>query len=248
MTTLLSLGNLAIAQSDFCNLPSANLQLMPQREKALVIIDTSLEDYQTLVEGVIPGHEVYLLEAHQCGITQITQILREQIGIASLHLLSHGRSGELQLGSSVLNLDNLLAHKAQLQVWRSALAENAEILLYGCEVAQGEWGKAFVNTLSQLTGADIAASANLTGNAAKGGDWVLYQFSKFRLQILHPESISIRQSKQSPLQTSLLISLASSLATLLSPLVTSISSPISNAAILALWDLSRENATAETSR
>ena len=141
--------------------------------RSIVIIDKSLEDYHTLVDGVIPGHEVYLLEAHQCGITQITQILREQMGIASLHILSHGRSGELQLGSSVLNLENLRSHTAQLQVWRSALAEDAEILLYGCEVAQGELGKAFVSSLSQLTGADVAASDNLTGNAAKGGDWVL---------------------------------------------------------------------------
>ncbi|MBW4468450.1 MAG: DUF4347 domain-containing protein [Pegethrix bostrychoides GSE-TBD4-15B] len=173
MTSLLTLDNLAMAQSTFRNVSSASLQPMPSRARSLVIIDTSLDDYQTLVEGVIPGHEVYLLEAHQCGITQITQILREQMGIASLHIFSHGRSGTLQLGSSALNLDNLLAHAAQLQVWRSALAEKAEILLYGCEVAQGKLGKAFVDTLSQLTGADIAASANLTGNAAKGGDWVL---------------------------------------------------------------------------
>ncbi|NJL49375.1 MAG: DUF4347 domain-containing protein [Leptolyngbyaceae cyanobacterium SM2_5_2] len=173
MSLLLSANNRVIAQSPFCNVPLPDLQRRYPGERSLVIIDTSVEDYQTLVAGVIPGHEVYLLEADQCGITQITQILREQMGIASLHIVSHGKSGELQLGRSVLNLENLPAYTTQLQVWRSALAENAEILLYGCEVAQGELGKAFVNTLSQLTAANIAASDNLTGSRALGGDWTL---------------------------------------------------------------------------
>ncbi|MFN5857624.1 MAG: FG-GAP-like repeat-containing protein, partial [Pseudanabaenaceae cyanobacterium] len=155
------------------NLDAITKDTHPLLSRSIIIIDKSLHDYHILVNGVVPGHEIYTLEGHQCGITQITQILREQIGVASLHILSHGRSGELQLGSSVLNLDNLLAHKLQIQVWRSALSSHAEILLYGCEVARGEIGKAFVNTLSRLTGANIAASETLTGSSAQGGDWNL---------------------------------------------------------------------------
>ena len=34
-------------------------------------------------------------------------------------------------------------------------------------------GKALVDALARLTGADVAASENLTGAAAKGGDWNL---------------------------------------------------------------------------
>ena len=45
--------------------------------------------------------------------------------------------------------------------------------MYGCDVAQGETGKQFIQALAQATGADIAASDNLTGNAALGGDTVL---------------------------------------------------------------------------
>jgi VCBS repeat-containing protein len=39
--------------------------------------------------------------------------------------------------------------------------------------AQGEAGQALVTELARLTGADIAASANATGSAEQGGDWVL---------------------------------------------------------------------------
>jgi Domain of unknown function (DUF4347)/Beta-propeller repeat len=37
----------------------------------------------------------------------------------------------------------------------------------------GDLGRAFVQSLSQLTGADVAASEDLTGNAALGGNWTL---------------------------------------------------------------------------
>jgi len=53
------------------------------------------------------------------------------------------------------------------------LTDSGDILLYGCDVAQGEIGQAFIEQLAQLTGADVAASTDLTGAAALGGDWVL---------------------------------------------------------------------------
>jgi hypothetical protein len=46
-------------------------------------------------------------------------------------------------------------------------------LLYGCNVAQGELGQAFTSILSQWTGADVAASDDLTGSSAQGGNWTL---------------------------------------------------------------------------
>nr|WP_322710474.1 DUF4347 domain-containing protein [Nostoc sp. ChiSLP03a]MDZ8211571.1 DUF4347 domain-containing protein [Nostoc sp. ChiSLP03a] len=47
------------------------------------------------------------------------------------------------------------------------------LLLYGCNVAAGDAGEEFIEKLHKLTKASIAGSANLTGNAALGGDWNL---------------------------------------------------------------------------
>ncbi|QZZ19176.1 DUF4347 domain-containing protein [Leptothermofonsia sichuanensis E412] len=93
--------------------------------------------------------------------------------ISSIHIVSHGEAGGIRLGSDWLNLNSLQTYASQLQSWGTALTEDADILLYGCNVAEGELGQAFVQIMSQLTGADIAASSNLTGSAALGGDWVL---------------------------------------------------------------------------
>ncbi len=141
--------------------------------RSIVIIDTALADYQSLFAGVTPSYEVYLVNANQCGVAQITEMLRQQSGIAQLHLLSHGSAGELLLGKSVLSLETLPAHAVQLQTWRSALSQSAEILLYGCEVAQGDRGQQFVQQLSKLTGASIAAASTKIGNSSLGGTWTL---------------------------------------------------------------------------
>jgi hypothetical protein len=79
----------------------------------------------------------------------------------------------LQLGDNWLTLETLPIYADQLQSWSQVLTEDADILLYGCNVAQGDRGQTFVQQLSQLTHADIAASDDLTGNAALGGDWNL---------------------------------------------------------------------------
>ena len=141
--------------------------------KEIVFIDSTVEDYQSLVAGVKPETEVIILDPLQNGVVQITQVLANRTDISSVHIVSHGSEGNLQLGSTLLNYDNLEAYTSFWEQWTGALTADADILLYGCDVAAGQVGKAFVQQLSQLTGAVFAASTNRTGSEAKGGDWEL---------------------------------------------------------------------------
>ncbi|MHC5767311.1 MAG: Calx-beta domain-containing protein [Nostoc sp.] len=140
----------------------------------LVFIDPKVIDYQSLVAGITLGSEVVILDANRDGLAQITEFLakRETNSVQSIHIVSHGSLGSLQLGSINFNFSNLDSYKNQLQKWASALTEKADILLYGCDVASGE-GIKFVQQISQITGADVAASTDKTGSAALGGDWNL---------------------------------------------------------------------------
>ena len=54
-----------------------------------------------------------------------------------------------------------------------SLSEKADLLIYGCNFGQGELGGNAAARLAQLTGADVAASVDLTGHADLGGDWDL---------------------------------------------------------------------------
>ncbi|WP_088890076.1 DUF4347 domain-containing protein [Leptolyngbya ohadii] len=141
--------------------------------KTLLIVDPSVQDYSSLTDHLTVEADVVVLDADQDGVEQITAALRERQAVQSLHLLSHGSPGTLYLGNTELSLATLPQYADQIQNWISALTDRAEVLLYGCEVAAGNLGQLFIQTLSHLTGASIAASTNRTGSAALGGDWTL---------------------------------------------------------------------------
>jgi hypothetical protein len=149
------------------------MQIIHQKwDSILVFIDSNVEDYQSLINGVSPNAEVIILDETRDGIEQITEILGQR-SITSLHIVSHGREAAVEIGRAELNIDNLETYSNQLQQWGKALNESGSILLYGCNIAAGESGIKFIQKLSELTGANIAASNNLTGSAALGGDWEL---------------------------------------------------------------------------
>ncbi|NEU80298.1 DUF4347 domain-containing protein [Nostoc sp. UIC 10630] len=141
--------------------------------KQIVFIDPSVEDYQNLLAGVAANIEIVLLDGNQDGVSQMGEFLAQQNNVSAVHVVTHGQPGIVQLGTTQLSSDNLAEYGSQLQGWADALAEDADILFYGCNLAQGAQGKAFVDELSWLTGADVAASNDLTGAASRGGDWDL---------------------------------------------------------------------------
>ena len=114
-----------------------------------------------------------LLDGEQDGVEQISNILTQYENISALHILSHGDSGLIQLGNVQLSQQNLERYRRELESWGSALSDQGDILLYGCNVAAGTLGIRFVDRLAGVTGADIAASTDLTGGGFIGGDWVL---------------------------------------------------------------------------
>nr|MDZ8286422.1 FG-GAP-like repeat-containing protein [Nostoc sp. ChiSLP01] len=136
-------------------------------KQTLVIIDGGIDDYQILELGILPTAKVAVLNKHIDGIAQISALCKNHPA-ASIQIIAHGSPGTLQLGNSQLNLANLHTYRQQLQQWFAA-----EILIYGCEVAAGETGKTFIESLHQLTGTNIAASAGKIGNAQLGGSWEL---------------------------------------------------------------------------
>ncbi|MEG4543012.1 DUF4347 domain-containing protein, partial [Microcoleus sp. Aus8_D2] len=140
---------------------------------SIAFLDSALPDIQNLRNGIAVGIEVIIIDAARDGVAQITEVLGSRSNIRSIHIISHGRPASLQLGAIDLNLTNLNFYANKLQRWWRSLVESAEILLYGCDVASGETGANFVQQLSRLTRAKIAASSGPIGNSALGGDWEL---------------------------------------------------------------------------
>ncbi|MBF0340560.1 MAG: DUF4347 domain-containing protein, partial [Magnetococcales bacterium] len=141
--------------------------------KEMIFIDSTVPNYQALISDVPPNTQVVVLDPNRDGVEQIRATLAGHSGIQAIHIVSHGSSGYLALGNSELDVVNLEDHAHALQEWGTALTENADILIYGCDVGAGMTGGAFVSRMADLTGADVAASNNLTGATDRGGDWIL---------------------------------------------------------------------------
>ncbi|ELS04466.1 glucose/sorbosone dehydrogenase [Xenococcus sp. PCC 7305] len=136
----------------------------------LTIIDSNLDNYQDLAQGV-NNSEILILNNSRDGITQITDYLANQSNIENIHIFSHGNQAQLQLGDSIFGTDDLAQYTQEIQSWNTALTEDADILIYACNLASASDGLAFVEQFGQITGADIAASDDLTGSYK--GDWDL---------------------------------------------------------------------------
>jgi hypothetical protein len=140
--------------------------------QTLIVIDSTVSDRQTLINGVSSA-TVVVLDAARNGVEQITEALMGADNVTSLHIVSHGAPGALFLGNTQLSLGTLDEYASHVAAWSLALADEASILLYGCNVAAGDAGAEFIEALHGLTHAHIGASQTLTGNAALGGNWDL---------------------------------------------------------------------------
>ena len=147
--------------------------------RELVLIDPSVEDAETLLSEILQSKsdstiEIHILDPNREGVGQITELL-ENSGqqYDAIHIISHGNDGQVQLGGSVLNADNLLRRASQLASWSQALTADADLLFYGCNLASSESGQEFLESISAITGADVAASDDLTGSENQGGNWDL---------------------------------------------------------------------------
>lgn len=162
---------------------------------SIIFIDSAVEDKETLIARVAAGTEVVILNSNFDGVKQISYFLADRTGISHIHIVCNGAPGSLQLGSVTLNSHNLDSYIRKLQQWGNALTEEGNILIYGCAVGAGETGAGFVNKLSQLTGAVIAASINPTANTEKGGNWELeYTTDKVNTYVTFEAAVLAAQS------------------------------------------------------
>ncbi|MGV8836645.1 putative Ig domain-containing protein, partial [Cellvibrio sp.] len=159
--------------------PQADLPLSENPTiTTVVFVDTAVDNYETLVEDIRARVDdgsvaIVYLDCTKDGVAQISDYLANASGLGAIHVISHGVAGSLQLGSAVVNEHNIAQYAGQIAAWKAAMGEDADILLYGCNLAANQSGLNFIRQLSDLTGADVAASNDLTGNSRVDADWVL---------------------------------------------------------------------------
>ncbi|HSG91991.1 MAG TPA: DUF4347 domain-containing protein [Pseudomonadales bacterium] len=144
----------------------------------LVVVDAGVADADALIDGLAAKaggtvHEVLYLDGSRGGAEQVAAVLAALGRVDAVHLLGHGGDAGFQFGADWIDAEALAASATAFESWRGFLADDADLLLYGCDLAAGPDGAALLERLADLTGADVAASDDRTGGLALGGDWDL---------------------------------------------------------------------------
>ena len=147
----------------------------------LVFIDSSVSNFEQLAADLRnaasadPGRKLELvaLDNSKDGIAQITSALLRYRGVDGIHIVSHGGTGQVQIGSTWLSMNNLDTYRNAISAWQYSLSEEADILFYGCNLAGSDEGQQLLDEIGSLTNCDTAASDDATGGAARNADWDL---------------------------------------------------------------------------
>ncbi|MCA9174643.1 MAG: DUF4347 domain-containing protein, partial [Planctomycetales bacterium] len=171
------------ALADFLDL-AAVAEELPAHRIEIVFVDVRVDDFDRLLDELAADAggrtlEFVVLDANSNGVDQVNRALlrHPDSDVQALHFVTHGADGRVQLGNQWLSLDSLDEFGESVSRWGDALADDADLLFYGCNLAESPAGLRLVDALGVLTGADVAASIDATGAGSRGGDWQLeYQY------------------------------------------------------------------------
>ena len=144
-----------------------------QNVRSLVFVDAAVRDRTQLTRSLPATAKLVLIQPGEDPFDQMAEAAASHSGLASISVLSHATPGKLRFSNADFDAGALQRKGSALAAIARSLANDGDILLYGCDLAAGEEGNAIVATMATLTGRDVAASSDSTGDAALGGDWDL---------------------------------------------------------------------------
>ncbi len=65
--------------------------------KEVIFIDTGIDGWQTLVDGVPEGADIVTLDPSRDGLEQMAQWAQTHSGYDAIHIISHGSEGQIHL-------------------------------------------------------------------------------------------------------------------------------------------------------
>ncbi|MGJ8596651.1 Ig-like domain-containing protein, partial [Sulfitobacter sp.] len=154
----------------------------------LFVIDSRVENADAIISSIAPDALILRLDTSEGGFAQIEAFTQDNPELSAIHIFGHGGPGFLLLGDGLVTAQTMLDSQADsLKNLGDALGDDADILIYGCNFAEGVVGESATTIMAALTGAEIAASNDATGDADAGGDWAL----EFQTDAVEAEAVAI---------------------------------------------------------
>ena len=106
--------------------------------------------------------EIIRIDSDDNGLQIISDTLATQSNVDAVHLISHGSDGNVNLGNVALSHNTLPDFEAAITQWGNAFTTDGDLLIYGCDFAATEDGKALAARISALAEVDVASSDDST--------------------------------------------------------------------------------------
>jgi Domain of unknown function (DUF4347) len=127
----------------------------PKRE--IAFIDRRVDHLQTLLAGIRPDIEAILLSNDEPAPRQMARAVQGRGDLDAIHVIAHGRAGEVSFGAAALSLQTLDESATDLALVGQALGNGGDLRLWSCYTGCGERGSQFIGALASATGARVAA-------------------------------------------------------------------------------------------
>ena len=150
--------------------------------RELVVINGTVPEREAILAELKPNQEVLILDDGS-GLDQLNDYLDAHEGkYEAIHFVTHGSGGMLSINGQVFKAGQI--DSASWSAVGEHLTEDGDILLYGCDTAATDDGRALVSQIAEASGADVAASDDATGIS---GDWDL----EYTVGALETETLSV---------------------------------------------------------
>ncbi|WP_439610866.1 DUF4347 domain-containing protein, partial [Reyranella sp.] len=139
----------------------------------MAFVDPAVGDALLIAGSLQLGIEAILLDGSRPALAQMAAALAGRRDLAVVHVIAHGRVGQIDFAAGAVTRACLPAHADDLALLRRALSAAGELRLWSCETALGPEGAVFVAALGDALGAPVLASTRLVGAADRTGQWEL---------------------------------------------------------------------------
>jgi len=112
--------------------------------REIAFIDRNVDDLAALLAALRPDVQPILLSGDEPAPRQMARAVLGRDGLAAIHVVAHGRPGEVSFGAGALSRDSIDAYAGELARIGRALREGA-VQVWSCETARGRNGADFQN-------------------------------------------------------------------------------------------------------
>ena len=145
----------------------------------VMVISTSLDNADAVASLADSNTIVVKYDSHNTTSAQLLAQINDSLHgrkADSIAFLSEAGNGQLSLFKDGKTTVTSLNDSVQQQFWHGVegmLDSHGRVDFLASNLASTDAGKALVSEIAHITGHETAASTDLTGNAAQGGDWNL---------------------------------------------------------------------------